>query len=233
MSVLIVDDNLVSAKMVEVSLQRNGFQTVVVNSGQAALDKLTELPDVQLVILDIVMPDMDGLTVLNAMRERPDLSELPVILCTGRTDPDTVTKAAFLGCKRIVSKPIRLADLLAKVREETANEQVVLQDRFRVMSKIGVDFQTYKDVVQSFATAVDDRLGRIESSGPKDAPPEVSDLREGAELLGADRLCAIIARLDAMMGMPVTPDLHDMQHAMLARELKLLQSPLQQVLSQS
>lgn len=232
MSILIVDDNAVSAKMVEVSLQRNGYQTVVANSGQAALDLLTEMLDVQLVILDIMMPDMDGLTLLNLMRERPDLSELPVILCTARTDPDTVTKAAFLGCKKIVSKPIRLADLLAKVREETANERPVLQDRFRVMSKIGVDFQTYKDVVQAFSTVVDERISGLELS-PPESELEVTDLREGAELIGAERLTAIIQRIEAMNGAPVGPEVVEMQQSMLLRELKLLQPPLQQVLAQT
>ncbi|MFN0072879.1 MAG: response regulator [Chloroflexota bacterium] len=233
MSILIVDDNAISAKMVEVSLQRNGYQTVVATSGAVALDLLGDMLDVQLVILDIMMPDMDGLTLLNFMRERADLSELPVILCTARTDPDTVTKAAFLGCKKIVSKPIRLADLLAKVREETSNERPVLQDRFRVMSKIGVDFQTYKDVVQAFSTVVDERIRGFEAVSPPVAPIEVADLREGAELIGAERLAAIIQRIEAMTVAPGAPEDLEMQQSMLLRELRLLQAPLQQVLAQT
>jgi CheY-like chemotaxis protein len=233
MSILIVDDNAVSARMAEVSLERNGYQTVVVSSGAAALDVLTNTLDIQLVILDIMMPDMDGLALLACMRERVDLSGLPVILCTARTDPDTVARARALGCKRIVSKPIRLADLLAKVREETANERPVLQDRYRIMSKIGVDFQTYRDVVQAFSSVVDQRIHCLESAPGGGDALEVSDLREGAELLGAERLSGIIHRIESMNSSPRSPDVLEMQQSMLLRELKLLRDPLQKVVAQT
>jgi CheY-like chemotaxis protein len=233
MSILIVDDNAVSARMAEVSLRRNGYHTVVVSSASAALEQLTDSLDVQLMILDIMMPDMDGLTLLEMIRERSGLAELPVILCTARTDPETIARARSLGCKRVVSKPIRLADLLAKVREETANERPVLQDRYRVMSRIGVDFQTYRDVVQAFAAIVDDRIQALESGDAACRLLDCTDLSEGSDLIGAERLSAVIRRIESMGGPSSTPEVLEMQQSMLLRELKLLKPPLNKVVAHS
>jgi CheY-like chemotaxis protein len=233
MSILIVDDNAVSARMVEVSLQRNGYQTTVVSSASAALEVLNDALDVQLIILDIMMPGMDGLSLLGLIRERSELVDLPVILCTSRTDPDTLARARELGCVRVVGKPIRLAELLARVREETTNERPVLQDRYRVMSKIGVDFQTYRDVVQAFAEIVEERIRGLEAAVEDGSAADFSGLCEAAELIGAERLCAVIRKVESMGGQSaLAVQDRELQQLMLLRELKLLRAPLQNVVAQ-
>lgn len=111
-TVLVVDDDPDLGFLVGELLRRNGFRVVVEASGRAALRTLFERrPD--LVILDLGLPDMDGLEVLERVR---DLSDLPVLLLTAR-DRDTDKVEGFSqGADDYLTKPFSNAELVARVQ---------------------------------------------------------------------------------------------------------------------
>ena len=109
--VLVVDDNVDVIKMVGLMLESVGYEIIAAQSGEQALVKAqTEKPDV--VILDIMMPDMDGYEVCRRLRANPDTSHLPILMFTAKaTSSDKV--AGFPGRRRRLldqAHPSRRAD---------------------------------------------------------------------------------------------------------------------------
>ena len=83
--ILIVDDDLDSLKLIGLMLQRQGYEIVVANNGQQALTKAkAELP--HLIILDVMMPDMDGYEVCRRLRRDPSTQPIPIIMFTRQDD---------------------------------------------------------------------------------------------------------------------------------------------------
>jgi len=123
-SVLIVDDEKNILLSLNQSLQLAGYRTELAQSGQLALDVLSARP-VDAVLLDVRMPDMDGLTALGKMLEaRPTL---PVIMMSGHGTIDTAVKATQLGARDFLEKPISRERLLVALRN-ALNLQAVVEE---------------------------------------------------------------------------------------------------------
>jgi len=105
-TILIADDDAIQRRLVENMVQRCGYKTVVVDSGDAAIAALTgdEGPAIDAVVLDLVMPGLDGLGVLARMREL-DLTA-PVIVQTAHGGIDNVVSAMRAGAQDFVVKPV-------------------------------------------------------------------------------------------------------------------------------
>ncbi|MCK5733884.1 MAG: response regulator [Candidatus Latescibacteria bacterium] len=122
MSILIVEDDPVSSKILELNLRRHGYQTIAARTGKEALECLSSTPDIQLIMADIMMPEMNGLELLGKIREHPEWKEIPVVMCTALSDSKTVEKAVELGCRHYVTKPIHIGPMLRKVHEALEGE---------------------------------------------------------------------------------------------------------------
>src|SRR5687768_10261792 len=94
--VLIVDDTAIVRDPIAMCLQAAGFDTAVASNGEEALASMAECPP-DLVLLDIAMPVLDGLSCLTAMRAEARFDSIPVILLTARTEKQYVVHAAQLG----------------------------------------------------------------------------------------------------------------------------------------
>ena len=105
MGILIVEDDYITSKILQVTLEKYDYEVFVVHSGQEALDFLENHFDVQLVMTDIQMPDMDGLELIGMLKERIELKKTPFIVCSSSKEKETVQKAAALGCTDYVLKP--------------------------------------------------------------------------------------------------------------------------------
>jgi CheY-like chemotaxis protein len=92
MSILIVEDNPINDKILEVNLQNKGYQTILAQSAKKALELLTSAPQIQLIIADIMMPEMDGLELLAKIKEQPEWRDIPVIMCSALADIETVKR---------------------------------------------------------------------------------------------------------------------------------------------
>lgn len=113
-TVLVIDDDPTIRLVVNRTLTRAGFDVIEATGGVNAKELLaTQVPDV--VLLDMMMPDIDGLTLLTWMREDASLRALPVLLLTAMDDMDTLVKAFRLGADDFITKPFHPRELVARV----------------------------------------------------------------------------------------------------------------------
>jgi CheY-like chemotaxis protein len=113
--ILLVDDSRTSIFLEKTLLRRGPFQLIEAGDGLEAVEKASaELPD--LILMDMVMPRMDGLEALRRLREQKATAAIPVIMVTTRSEADRVDEAFAIGCSDYVTKPVDQGDLLKKVR---------------------------------------------------------------------------------------------------------------------
>jgi DNA-binding response OmpR family regulator len=115
-SVLVVDDEPQVVWMLRFSLEAEGYLTFSARDGRTALDELRE-HHVDLVLLDIMMPVMDGWSVLEELRAMPEEDRPRVIVVSARASLRDRAKAAELGADAFVAKPFNVDDLLGIVRD--------------------------------------------------------------------------------------------------------------------
>ena len=117
-TILVVDDELGGRKTLEALLKADGFNLIFAASGAEALDKAAEFaPD--LVLLDVMMPGMDGFEVCRRLRADPFLAQVPVIMVTALDDRDSRLLGIEAGADDFVSKPLDRNELRARVRTTT------------------------------------------------------------------------------------------------------------------
>lgn len=114
-SVLIVDDDQMNIELIKNILKRlHKYNIVSVNNGKDALEKLEET-DFSLILLDIVMPDMDGFEVAHKIKTHPTYKLIPLIFLTANTDSNDIKKGFELGAKDYITKPFNLQELIVRV----------------------------------------------------------------------------------------------------------------------
>jgi DNA-binding response OmpR family regulator len=113
--VLVVDDDRVIQQLLEVNLELEGYDVVATAAdGKEALEKIKELkPD--LVILDIMMPKMDGLEVCRRLRADDELASIPVILLSARAQDMDIREGLEIGASAYLTKPFDPVELLEVV----------------------------------------------------------------------------------------------------------------------
>ncbi|MBT9311970.1 response regulator [Leptothoe kymatousa TAU-MAC 1615] len=118
--ILVVDDNEDNRDMLSRRLTRRGYESVVVDSGEAALAYIARHPEVALVLLDIMMPGIDGIETLKRLRKTYSRNELPVLMVTAKAQSDDMVRAFELGANDYITKPIDFAVTLARVETQLA-----------------------------------------------------------------------------------------------------------------
>lgn len=112
--ILVVDDDLESVKLIGLMLERRGYEIAAARSGTQALEKVqSENPD--LVILDIMMPDMEGYEVCRRLRANPATATLPVIMFTAKTTVDDKVAGFQAGADDYLTKPVHPEELISRV----------------------------------------------------------------------------------------------------------------------
>ena len=114
--VLIVDDEPGIIVALQFLMEQNGYATMVAFSGEEAMEAVARhRPD--LILLDIMLPVVDGFEVCQRVRENPDWNDIRIVLVTALGSEANVTKGLDLGADAYITKPFSNADLVAKVRE--------------------------------------------------------------------------------------------------------------------
>jgi signal transduction histidine kinase len=126
--ILIVDDLADNRTILARRFQRRGFEVVEADSGARALQRI-EHESFDAVLLDVVMPDMDGLEVLRQIREQRTELELPVIMVTGRAESKDIVDALSAGANDYITKPVDFAVALLRVSTQVGRRQAVEQAR--------------------------------------------------------------------------------------------------------
>ncbi len=113
-TILVVDDNEMNRDMLARRLERQNHNTLMAENGQHALDVLREQP-VDLVLLDIMMPKMNGYEVLETMKADSSLKNIPIIMISAVDDLDSVVKCIEMGAEDYLFKPFNPVLLKARI----------------------------------------------------------------------------------------------------------------------
>jgi CheY-like chemotaxis protein len=112
--VLLVDDSTTVLMMEKMILAKGPFSVVTARDGREAIEKAkSEQPDI--VLLDVVMPNLDGLAACAAIRRQPETAHIPIVMVTTRGEEANVEQAFRNGCTDYVTKPINGIELLTKL----------------------------------------------------------------------------------------------------------------------
>ncbi|MCL1599756.1 MAG: response regulator [Actinomycetia bacterium] len=113
--ILIVDDDPDILQFVRLNLELDGFEVELAGGGREALEKAAAAPP-DLMLLDVMMPEIDGLTVLRRMRSDPPTANIPVIVLTARSLAEDRVRGLDLGADDYITKPFDLEELIARVK---------------------------------------------------------------------------------------------------------------------
>ncbi len=121
--VLIVDDQPVNLKYLTVLLEKNNYRVVIAENGADAIDSVWENPP-DVILLDIMMPDMDGFEVCERLKKDSSTKDIPILFITALTDNSMKLKAFEAGGTDYITKPFVSAEVLARVKINTARYRV-------------------------------------------------------------------------------------------------------------
>jgi two-component system KDP operon response regulator KdpE len=137
--ILAVDDEARMVRFIRLNLEHDGFQVVEAYNGSQALEQIrTNLPD--LVLLDVMMPDIDGFEVLRMIRET---NNIPVIMLTAKGDEEDRIKGLELGADDYITKPFSPRELVSRVRavlRRTDTTTASTRDIIEVDDRLKIDF---------------------------------------------------------------------------------------------
>ena len=115
-NVLLVDDDPVILKLLQVNFEMEGFKVSTANDGVEGLEKArAERPDI--VLLDIMMPRMDGLEVTKALKGDPETKDIPIILLSAKAQASDIQAGKDIGADDYLTKPFDPLELLERVNE--------------------------------------------------------------------------------------------------------------------
>ncbi len=112
--ILIIDDNPTNLNVLFEYLEESGFEVSVAQNGRSALEQVAQIrPD--LILLDIMMPDIDGFEICRTLKKRPDTNAIPIIFMTALTDATDKIKGFLAGGSDYITKPLQYEEVLARI----------------------------------------------------------------------------------------------------------------------
>jgi two-component system alkaline phosphatase synthesis response regulator PhoP/two-component system response regulator VicR len=121
LKILVCDDERHIVRLIQVNLERQGYQVVTAFDGKEGLEKIrSEKPN--LVVLDVMMPYMDGFEVLKALRREPETESLPVIMLTAKAQDKDVFEGYHYGADMYLTKPFNPMELVTFVKRITQGQ---------------------------------------------------------------------------------------------------------------
>jgi pilus assembly protein CpaE len=220
--ILIVDDDIDSLKLIGLMLQRHGYEVMAASSGTQALQKAgAELPD--LIILDIMMPDMDGYDVCRRLRAEPNTQAIPIIMFTAKTLVDDKVAGFEAGADDYLTKPTHPAELASRVKAilaRSAGQRRSETSRSTTIAVIGA-----KGGVGTTTLALNMAASMVMAG----ETPIVTDFRLGAGSLGLMLGAEGITGLANVLSKPAA----EIQPSLIEGELILHTSNLRALVSSS
>lgn len=149
--ILVVDDEADLAELVAYNLKRSGYEVNVANNGREALGLIDRWrPD--LVVLDVMMPEVNGIEVAHRMRDDRAMAEIPVVMLTALTDEDDEIKGLEAGADDYLTKPFSIKILMARIEAllRRSGTKSTRQGRLAI-GPIAVDMDTHRATVSGRA----------------------------------------------------------------------------------
>ncbi|HIY92941.1 response regulator transcription factor [Companilactobacillus sp. HBUAS56275] len=113
MKILVVDDDKEIVELLSIYIKNEGYEPITANSGQEALDQLAAHSDIALMVLDIMMPGIDGIEVVKRVRKN---SQIPIIIVSAKTTDMDKIQGLITGADDYVTKPFNPLEIMARIR---------------------------------------------------------------------------------------------------------------------
>lgn len=163
MRVLVVDDDRINNKMICKQLVKRGFEVVEAFNGHECLDAV-EKNEIDLVLLDIMMPDMFGSDVLVELRKNYTAFELPIIMVTGKSDTEDIVECLRAGANDYIVKPINIEVALARIMTQSSLKKMYLENLSKAeLETAQAMIVTYNHEINNPLTIALGLLGRVKS----------------------------------------------------------------------
>jgi len=120
-SILLVEDDEVTAYMLEYLLQREGYKVTNVPDGKQALEMINNNPPFSLALLDIMVPYVSGFELISHIRSLPGWDKTPVIMISGKSQEKDIIKALDAGASDYIVKPFQPGEVLVRIRKSVSN----------------------------------------------------------------------------------------------------------------
>ena len=120
---LVVEDNEHVLYMLEFILRRAGYDVIPVNNGRDAQTTIENLPPVDVIVLDLMLPYVSGFQLITDVRDDPEWQHVPIVVVSGKVLEGDIVKALDLGANDYVTKPFRPEELLARLRRVVADHE--------------------------------------------------------------------------------------------------------------
>jgi two-component system cell cycle response regulator len=135
--ILIVDDDQISIKMLESVLASDKYEILIAHNGKDALEQaFAQLPD--LILLDVLMPEIDGFEVTRTIKRDPRTKDTPIILVTSLNDPENKAIGLEAGAEELLNKPVQSAELSARVNSMLRLKQY--RDQLSIRTMTGLSY---------------------------------------------------------------------------------------------
>lgn len=119
---MIIEDDRIISGLLHHILARRGYQVHVAPDGRVATEMLEKIAPPQLVLLDVMLPFMDGFELLEQIRAKPDWTAVPVIMLTSKAQEKNIVRALESGADDYIVKPFQPEELVARVRRFTRSK---------------------------------------------------------------------------------------------------------------
>lgn len=134
MKILVVDDDKEIVQLLEIYIRNEGYEPVAAYNGKEALTKLNTNPDIALIILDIMMPEMDGMQVIKQVRKD---SSIPILVLSAKTADMDKIQGLVSGADDYVTKPFNPLEVMARVRSLLRRSQKQVKDEKPDILEVG------------------------------------------------------------------------------------------------
>ncbi len=202
-TILVVDDQPVNVQLLKRKLEREGIRVQAAFTGQEALEIVErEKPD--LILLDVMMPDMDGIDVCQRLQEREETRSIPVIFITARSSKESKLEGLAVGAVDYITKPIDLDETLARVQTQLRfvainREMVDLQRRLHEARRAATIGAVTQGIAHNLNNLLGVVLGYLDLIKTHHTKPEL--VRRNAESVenAVQRIVNIIKQLTSLV----------------------------------
>jgi two-component system sensor histidine kinase/response regulator len=114
--ILIIDDMSTHLLLLQTILEEEGYEVAAIDNGKEAMETIEHDQDIKLILLDIMMPELDGYQILDKVKSEDKNVNIPVIVVSAKTDSSSIKKALEKGAYDYITKPLNVYDIKNKIK---------------------------------------------------------------------------------------------------------------------
>ena len=200
--ILIVDDQPINIKIVQRKIEKAGMEVLVASNGHECLDIVAiNKPDI--ILLDIMMPEMDGIETCQKLQENPDTSDIPIIFITAKSAKEDVLHGLDTGAVDYITKPLELDETLARIRtqlrvQEMHRENLDLTNRLADMRRTSTVGAITQGIAHNLNNLLGVVVGYIDLMKIGKNKPELVERSIGSMESAITRMVTIVSQLSSM-----------------------------------